>query len=104
MAKMSRMSSKLAKCNMGSGSSFLSSLFILVVYVAIAYVLYRVIMYFMNMRSSAMPNVPSRPNGAGGCSTGTCGGSGGANMGTQEGMYPGDRKQLKNQMNKMHRM
>ena len=48
MAKMSRMSSKLAKCNMGSGSSFLSSLFILVVYVAIAYVLYRVIMYFMS--------------------------------------------------------
>ena len=82
MAKMSKISSKLAKCNMGSGSSFLSSLFILVVYVAIAYILYRVIMYFLNMRSSAMPNVPpSRQNNAGGCSTGTCSGSG---MGTQE--------------------
>jgi len=86
MAKMSKMSSKLAKCNMGSGNSFMSSLFILAVYVAIAYVVYRVIMYFLNMRSSAMPNVPSRPNGAGGCSTGTCSGSGGGGgMMSQEG-------------------
>ena len=85
MAKMSKMSSKLAKCNMGSGNSFMSSLFILAIYVAIAYVVYRVIMYFLNMRSSAMPNVPSRPNGAGGCSTGTCSGSGGGGMMSQEG-------------------
>ena len=82
MAKMSRMSSKLAKCNMGSGSSFLSSLFILVIYVAIAYVLYKVVMYLMNMRSSAMPNIPSNKNQNqnGGCSTGTCGGNRPAGM------------------------
>ena len=73
---------------MGSGNSFMSSLFILAVYVAIAYVVYRVIMYFLNMRSSAMPNVPSRPNGAGGCSSGTCSGSaGGAGMMSQEGYH-----------------
>ena len=82
MAKMSKMSSKLAKCNMGSGSSFASSLFILIVYVAIAYVLYRVIMYLMNMRSSAMPNIPSNKNQNqnGGCSTGTCSGNRPAGM------------------------
>jgi len=101
MAKMSKMSSKLAKCNMGSGSSFLSSLFILVIYVAIAYILYRVIMYFLNMRSSAMPNIPSRPNGAGGCSTGTCSGSG---MGARESlrMNEHNRKEPRNNQRPNH--
>ena len=75
MARMSKITSKLAKCNMGSGPSFLSSVFILIVYLAIAYILYRVIMYFVNMRSSAMPDIPNnQPKQGGGCSTGTCSG------------------------------
>ena len=53
-------------------------------YIVAAYILYKVVMYFLNMRSSAMPNVPdssSSTNGnkrnkqKGGCSTGTCGGN-----------------------------
>ena len=40
-------------------------------------------MYFLNMRSSAMPNIPASSKGGnsnnnnkkGGCSTGTCGGN-----------------------------
>ena len=99
MAKMAKMSSKLAKCNMGSGSSFLSSLFILAVYVAIAYVLYRIVMYFLNIRSSAMPNVPSKPNGASGCSTGTCGGaSSGAGQAVLESMRHGRRRHDRRRM------
>jgi len=101
MAKMSKMSSKLAKCNMGSSNSFMSSLFILVVYVAIAYIVYRVIMYFLNMRSSAMPNAPAgRNNGAGGdggCSSGTCSGSGGgAGAGAGLGMMSQEGYRMKN--------
>ena len=76
---MAKMSSKMAKYSSGSG--LFTNLVMVVIYIASAYILYRVVMYFINMRSSAMPNVPaSSTNGnknkqKGGCSTGTCGGN-----------------------------
>ena len=56
MAKMAKMSSKMA--SYGSGSSLFISLIMVVIYIATAYILYRVVMYFLNMRSSAMPSLP----------------------------------------------
>jgi hypothetical protein len=77
---MAKMSSKMAKYSSGSG--FFTNLVMIVIYIAAAYILYRVVMYFINMRSSAMPSLPASSNGrnnrnkqAGGCSTGTCGGN-----------------------------
>jgi hypothetical protein len=77
---MAKMSSKMAKY---SGSGFFTNLVMIVIYIAAAYILYRIVMYLINMRSSAMPNLPtsSSNNGKngnkqkGGCSTGTCGGN-----------------------------
>lgn len=82
LAKISKMSSKMAKY--GSGSGTFTNLITIAMYVAAIYILYRVVMYFLNMRSSAMPDVSesssSKTGGAKGdkkpgCSTGTCGGS-----------------------------
>ncbi len=83
LAKIYKMSSKMAKY--GSGSGMFTNLITIAMYVAAIYILYRVVMYFLNMRSSAMPNVPdssssSKTGGAPGdkkpgCSTGTCGGN-----------------------------
>lgn len=79
---MAKMSSKMAKYNSGSG--LFTNFVTIIIYVVAAYILYKVVMYFLNMRSSAMPNVPdssSSTNGNkrnkqnGGCSTGTCGGN-----------------------------
>jgi hypothetical protein len=73
---MAKMSSKMAKY--GSGSGLFTNLITIVIYVAAVYILYRVVMYLINMRSSAMPNIPSSSKGdkqKGGCSTGTCGGN-----------------------------
>ena len=77
------MSSKMAKYSSGSG--LFTSFVTIIIYVVAAYILYMIVMYFINMRSSAMPNVPdsssSSSNGKkrskqkGGCSTGTCGGN-----------------------------
>lgn len=75
---MAKMSSKMAKY---SGSSFFTNLVMIVIYIAAAYILYMVVMYFINMRSSAMPNLPTSSSNSGrngnkqkgGCSTGTCG-------------------------------
>jgi hypothetical protein len=81
---MAKMSSKMAKYSSGSGSGsgLFTSLVMVVIYIAAAYILYRVVMYFINMRSSAMPNLPTYSSNSGkngnkqksGCSTGTCGG------------------------------
>jgi len=80
---MAKMSSKMAKYSSGSGlgSGLFTNLVMVVIYIAAAYILYRVVMYFINMRSSAMPNLPASSNSGnngnkqkGGCSTGTCGG------------------------------
>ncbi len=70
---MSKFSKKLAVST--SGSSLVSSLIMLIIYIGIAYIVYQIVMYFLNMRKSAMPNVPNRrqPRKNGGCSTGTCG-------------------------------
>jgi len=79
---MAKMSSKMAKYSSGSG--FFTNLVMIVIYIAAAYILYKIVMYFINMRSSAMPNLPAsssnrvNDNGygnkqKGGCSTGTCG-------------------------------
>ena len=77
---MAKMSSKMAKY--GSGSGLFTNLVTIVIYVVAAYILYRVVMYFINMRSSAMPNLPASSSNSGsgngnkqkgGCSTGTCG-------------------------------
>jgi hypothetical protein len=81
---MAKMSSKMAKYSSGSG--LFTNLVTIIIYVIAAYILYKVVMYFLNMRSSAMPNIPdssssSSSNGnkkskqKGGCSTGTCGGN-----------------------------
>ena len=76
---MAKMSSKMAKY--GSGSSLLTNFVMIIIYVVAAYILYKVVMYLINMRSSAMPNVPVSTNTGngnkqkGGCSTGTCGGN-----------------------------
>jgi hypothetical protein len=78
---MAKMSSKMAKYGSGSGSGLVANLVTIIIYVVAAYILYKIVMYFLNMRSSAMPNVPaSSTNGnknkqKGGCSTGTCGGN-----------------------------
>lgn len=79
---MAKMSSKMAKYGSGSGSGLITNLVTIAIYVAAAYILYRIVMYFMNMRSSAMPNIPDSPsskgrngNKNGKCSTGTCGGN-----------------------------
>jgi hypothetical protein len=77
---MAKMSSKMAKYSSGSG--LFTNLVMVVIYIASAYILYRVVMYFINMRSSAMPNLPASSSNTGkngnkqkgGCSTGTCGG------------------------------
>jgi hypothetical protein len=77
---MAKMSSKMAKYSSGSG--LFTNLVMVVIYIASAYILYRVVMYFINMRSSAMPNLPASSSNSGnngnkqkgGCSTGTCGG------------------------------
>lgn len=78
---MAKMSSKMAKYSSGSGSGLFTNLVMILIYIASAYILYRVVMYFINMRSSAMPNLPASSNSdnngnkqKGGCSTGTCGG------------------------------
>ena len=81
VAKIPKISSKLAKYGSGAGSGMFTKLVTIAIYVAIAYILYKVAMYFLNMRSSAMPDVPdsSKTDGAKGdnrkpkCSTGTCG-------------------------------
>jgi len=76
---MAKMSSKMAKY--GSGSSLLTNFVMIIIYVVAAYILYKIVMYLINMRSSAMPNVPVSTNNGngnkqkGGCSTGTCGGN-----------------------------
>jgi hypothetical protein len=76
---MAKMSSKMAKY--GSGSSLLTNFVMIIIYVVAAYILYKIVMYLINMRSSAMPNVPVSTNTGngnkqkGGCSTGTCGGN-----------------------------
>ena len=77
---MAKMSSRMAKYSSGSG--LFTNLVMVVIYIASAYILYRVVMYFINMRSSAMPNLPASSSNSGkngnkqkgGCSTGTCGG------------------------------
>jgi hypothetical protein len=77
---MAKMSSKMAKY---SGSGFFTNLVMIVIYIAAAYILYKIVMYFINMRSSAMPNLPTSSSSSGkngnkqkgGCSTGTCGGN-----------------------------
>lgn len=75
MAKMA----KVAKCGMSMGSGIGMNILMLAVYLVIAYILYQVIMYFVNQRPSAMPNVPASPPSknrvGGGCSSGTCGAS-----------------------------
>jgi hypothetical protein len=73
MAKMAKIA------NYGSGSNFFMQILKVIIYVVVAYILYRVVYYFVNMRSSAMPNLPSSSSGGnnrqtGGCSTGICGG------------------------------
>ena len=82
MAKMAKISSKMAKYGSGSGSGLFTNLVMVAIYIAAAYILYRVVMYFMNMRSSAMPNIPASSSKGGNrdgsnqkpsCSTGTCG-------------------------------
>ena len=79
---MAKMSSKMAKY--GSGSGLFTNLVTIIIYVVAAYILYNIVMYFLNMRSSAMPNIPASSKGGnsnnnnnkkGGCSTGTCGGN-----------------------------
>lgn len=85
MAKMAKMSSKMAKygSGSGSGSGLFTNLVMLAIYVVAAYILYRVVMYFLNMRSSAMPNIPdssSKDRSRDGkqmpkCSSGTCDGN-----------------------------
>lgn len=76
---MAKMSSKMAKY--GSSSSLLTNFVMIIIYVVAAYILYKIVMYLINMRSSAMPNVPVSTNTGngnkqkGGCSTGTCGGN-----------------------------
>jgi hypothetical protein len=76
---MAKMSSKMAKY--GSGSGLLTNFVMIIIYVVAAYILYKIVMYLINMRSSAMPNVPTSTNTGngnkqkGGCSTGTCGGN-----------------------------
>jgi hypothetical protein len=85
MAKMAKMSSKMAKygSGSGSGSGLFTNLVMLAIYVVAAYILYRVVMYFLNMRSSAMPNIPdssSKDRNRDGkqmpkCSSGTCDGN-----------------------------
>jgi hypothetical protein len=83
MAKMAKMSSKMAKYGSGSGSGLFTNLVMLAIYVVAAYILYRVVMYFLNMRSSAMPNIPdssSKDRSRDGkqmpkCSSGTCDGN-----------------------------
>ena len=77
---MAKMSSKMAKYSSGSG--IFTNLVTIVIYVAALYILYRVVVYFINMHSSAMPNIPDSSskgrNGdkqKGGCSTGTCTGN-----------------------------
>jgi hypothetical protein len=81
---MAKMSSKMAKYSSGSGlgSGLFTNLVMVVIYIAAAYILYCVVMYFINMRSSAMPNLPASSSNSGkngdkqkgGCSMGTCGG------------------------------
>ena len=68
---------KMAMCNMGMGKSMGMNILMLAVYLVAAYILYRVVMYAVNYRPSAMPNVPPSSNNrmGGGCSTGTCGSS-----------------------------
>ena len=74
---MAKMSSKMAKY--GSSSGLFTNIVVFVIYIAAAYILYKVVMYFLNMRSSAMPNIPNKNSNNGqkksGCSTGTCGGN-----------------------------
>ena len=83
LAKISKMSSKMAKYGSGSSSALFTKLVTIAIYVVAAYILYRVVMYFLNMRSSAMPNVADSSSKSEnrdgkqkpGCSTGTCGGN-----------------------------
>jgi hypothetical protein len=81
---MAKMSSKMAKYGSGSSSALFTKLVTIAIYVVAAYILYRVVMYFLNMRSSAMPNIPNSSSSKSGnrdgkqkprCSTGTCGGN-----------------------------
>lgn len=76
---MAKMSSKMAKY--GSGPSLFTGVVNITIYIVVAYILYRVVMYIVNMRSSAMPNLPDYSSSSnknkqkGGCSSGTCGGN-----------------------------
>jgi hypothetical protein len=74
---MAKMSSKMAKY--GSGPSLFTGIVNIIIYIVVAYILYRVVMYIVNMRSSAMPNLPdyssNKNKQKGGCSSGTCGGN-----------------------------
>ncbi len=73
---MAKMYSKFEK--FGSVSWLFNNLITIVIYVVAVYILYRVVMYLISMRSSAMPDIPSSSKGdkqKGGCSTGTCGGN-----------------------------
>jgi hypothetical protein len=76
---MAKMSSKMAKYGSGSGPNLFTSLVNIIIYIVVAYILYRVVMYIVNMRSSAMPNLPdyssNKNKQKGGCSSGTCGGN-----------------------------
>ena len=73
------MSSKMAKY--GSGLSLFTGIVNITIYIVAAYILYRVVYYLVNMRSSAMPNLPDYSSSSnknkqkGGCSSGTCGGN-----------------------------
>lgn len=77
MAKMAKMAKCGMSMNMGKGIGM--NILMLVAYLVVAYILYQVVMYFVNSRPSAMPNIPppsrADSNGrmGGGCSTGTCG-------------------------------
>ena len=78
---MAKISSKMAKYGSGSGSGLFTNLVMVAIYIAAVYILYKVVMYFLNMRSSAMPNVSvssstgNKNKQKSGCSSGTCGGN-----------------------------
>jgi len=69
---------KMSKCGMNMSKGIGMNILMLVAYLVVAYILYQVVMYFVNSRPSAMPNVPpprAASNGrmGGGCASGTCG-------------------------------
>ncbi len=74
---------KMSSCGMGMGMGMgmgaskgpAMNILMIAVYVIIAYVIYKIVMYIMSYRQTAMPNIhpPSGNRPPGGCSTGTCG-------------------------------